>query len=178
MWYYVEVVSVKNKLFLWALFFSFLGDVFLLSEAELYFMLGLGAFLMSHTLFISMVIKEMKISSAKQKIIAAVPFVLTFTSLLLLLKNSLGGLLLPVVVYGFVISVFGAVSLLSYLAFKSKASFLLFLGAVFFVVSDSVLAINKFYDAKSYYPVIVIITYIVAQYLICRAVILSSNKKG
>jgi len=176
MGYYIESVRVKSKLFIWALFFSFLGDVFLLFESELYFMLGLGAFLISHTLFIALVINSIGVSSVKQKIIATIPFVITFTSLLLLLKNSLGALLLPVVVYGFVISVFGIVSLVNYFAYKSKASFLLLLGSVFFVTSDSILAINKFYEPKNYYPAIVIITYIVAQFLICRAVILSGKK--
>jgi len=174
--YYVAVVNVNNKLFLGALFFSFLGDVFLLFEAELYFMLGLGSFLIAHILFIAMVVKRIRVSSVMQKIAAIIPFVITFASLLFLLKDKLGDLLLPVIVYGFVISVFGTVSLLNYLSFKSKASLLLLLGAVFFVMSDSVLAINKFCDAKNYYPTIVIITYIIAQYLICRSVILNNKK--
>jgi len=92
------------------------------------------------------------------------------------LKDSLGVMLIPVVIYGLVISVFGVVSLLSHLILKSKTSLYLIYGAVFFVLSDSLLAINRFYEAQEYYPVIVIITYIIAQYLICKSVIENSKE--
>jgi len=123
-----------------------------------------------------MVVKQLKKSAINKKIIASVPFVISFSALLSLLKDSLGEMLIPVVVYGMVISVFGAVALLNNLIFKSKSSLYLFSGAVFFVVSDSLLALNKFYQPQEYYPVIVIITYMVAQYLICKSVIENSEK--
>ncbi len=174
--YYSKSVKKKSKLFIGAVLFSFLGDVLLLYNVELFFMLGLVSFLIAHILFISMVIGMLKKSSVTQKITAIVPFLGTYIGLLFLLKDSLGEMLIPVVIYGLVISVFGMVSLLNHLVVKSKASQYLIYGAIFFVVSDSLLAINKFYEPQEYYPVIVIITYIIAQYLICNSVIENSKE--
>ncbi|MFK5878620.1 MAG: lysoplasmalogenase [Flavobacteriaceae bacterium] len=174
--YYIKSVQRKSKLFIGAVLFSFLGDVLLLYDSELFFMLGLVAFLIAHILFISMVVGMLKESSAKQKISAMIPFLVTYFGLLYLLKDSLGELLIPVVIYGLVISVFGVVSLLNHLVAKSNPSQYLIYGAIFFVVSDSLLAINKFYESQEYYPVIVIITYIFAQYLICKSVIENSKE--
>ncbi|MDC9722622.1 MAG: lysoplasmalogenase [Urechidicola sp.] len=174
--YYIKSVKRKSKLFIGAVLFSFLGDVLLLYDTELFFMLGLVSFLLAHILFISMVVGMLKTSTLKQKIIVIIPFLGTYMGLLFLLKDSLGELLIPVVIYGLVISVFGVVSLLNHLISKSNTSQYLLFGAVFFVVSDSLLAINKFYESQEYYPVIVIITYILAQYLICKSVILNSEE--
>lgn len=174
--YYIKSVKRKSKLFIGAVLFSFLGDILLLYDTELFFMLGLVSFLLAHILFISMVIGMLKRSTIKQKIIAVIPFLGTYVGLLFLLTDSLGEMLIPVVIYGLVISVFGVVSLLNHLISKSNASRYLLFGAVFFVVSDSLLAINKFYEPQEYYPVIVIITYIIAQYLICKSVIENSKE--
>lgn len=174
--YYIKSVKRKSKLFIGAVLFSFLGDILLLYDTELLFMLGLVSFLIAHIFFISMTVGMLKSSTLKQKTIAAIPFLATYFGLLFLLKDSLGELLIPVVVYGFVISVFGFVSLLNHLISKSSASQYLLFGAVFFVISDSLLAINKFYEPQDYYPVIVIITYIIAQYLICKSVIINSKE--
>ena len=174
--YYIKSVQRKSKLFIGAVLFSFLGDILLLFDSELFFMLGLVSFLIAHILFISMVVGMFNKSSIKQKIFATMPFMFTYVGLLVLLKESLGEMLIPVVIYGLVISVFGVVSLLNHLILKSKASQYLIFGAAFFVVSDSLLAINRFYEAQEYYPVIVIITYIIAQYLICKSVIENSKE--
>ena len=165
--YYSSSVQEKSQLFLAALFFSFLGDIFLLFESEINFILGLVSFLLAHIMFIVLVVRMLKKPSSKNGLIAFIPFVITFSGLLFLLKDSLGEMMIPVIIYGAVISIFGTVSLLNYLTSKTKESMFLLIGAVFFVLSDSVLAINKFYDSMAFYPLIVIVTYILAQYFIC-----------
>ena len=173
--YYSSSVQEKSQLFLAALFFSFLGDIFLLFESEINFILGLVSFLLAHIMFIVLVVRMLKKPSSKNGLIAFIPFVITFSGLLFLLKDSLGEMMIPVIIYGAVISIFGTVSLLNYLTSKTKESMFLLIGAVFFVLSDSVLAINKFYDSMAFYPLIVIVTYILAQYFICRFMIVKSK---
>lgn len=173
--YYLNSVQLINRLFIVALVFSFLGDVLLISDAALNFMFGLGSFLTAHILYIVIVVKQLQKSSIQNKIIAAMPFVLVFYGLISLLINHLGEMLLPVVVYGVVISVFGMVALLNFLVKKSRSSLVLFFGTLFFILSDSILAINKFYDSQEFYPMLIMITYITAQYLICRYMI-TKNK--
>ncbi len=167
MLYYLKSTDKRSTLYIGAVLFSLLGDILLISNAELNFMLGLVSFLIAHILYIVMVIKRAEASSFKNKARSVVPFLILGFGLLYFLKDSLGEMLIPVTIYAFVISMFGTVSLLNYLNNNSKKALILLFGSLFFILSDSVLAINKFYESNAVYPVIVMITYITAQYLIC-----------
>lgn len=178
MMYYSVIIEPENKLYLAVLFFSFLGDVFLLFDSKLNFMLGLASFLMAHILLIKIVVGVLRKSSLSQKITAIIPFAIIFSGLIFLLKDNLGELLLPVIIYAFVITTFGVVSLLNYLTEKSIPNLLLLCGATFFMLSDSTLAINKFYQSEAYFPTFIMVTYVLAEYLICKFMISVGKKKA
>ena len=164
--YYLSSKS-KNKWYLVAMFFSFLGDVLLLDKSNM-FLFGIAAFLITQLLYVFIISKELPLSDWKTKLIASIPFLAFFIILIKVLKPGLGEFLLPVVVYGAAISVFGMVSLLNYILRKDNPSMILLLGAVLFIFSDSMIALNKFYEAKALYGVAIMVTYILAQYLIFR----------
>ena len=170
---YALSVSKINKMYVLALICSILGDVFLMFEGELYFIIGLISFLLAHLLFINIVIKEIKKNTIKNIIIAAFPFVIVFSLLIFRLKNSLGGMLFPVIIYGITIATFGTVSLINFREKKSMKSIFMLFGAIIFMISDSVLAINKFYEQAHIFEIIVMATYVLAQYFIYRAMILN-----
>ena len=164
--YYITA-SERNNWYILALFFSFLGDVFLLDKNG-YFLLGIGSFLITQILFIKIIISQLRKVANHQIFISTLPFVVYFTVLIFIIKDNLNELLIPVVIYGITISVFGMVSLLYYLVNKTKKSQLLLVGAILFIASDSMIALNKFHEPKIMYPVVIMITYILAQYLIYR----------
>lgn len=172
---YALSVFKINKMYVLALICSFLGDVFLMFEGELYFIIGLISFLLAHLLFINIVIKEIKKNTIKNIIIAAFPFVIVFSLLIFTLKNSLGEMLFPVIIYGLAIATFGTVSLINFREKKSMKSIFMLFGAIIFMLSDSVLAINKFYVQVHVFEIIVMITYILAQYFIYRSMITNKN---
>ncbi|MCF6167758.1 lysoplasmalogenase [Lutibacter sp.] len=168
--YAVSVLKL-NKLYVLALTFSFFGDVFLMFSGKLYFIIGLVSFLIAHLLFIKIVINQIQKHSISKVIISIIPFLVLFLGLILFLKNSLGNLLIPVIIYGLTICTFGTVSFINYLSTKSRKSLLMLIGAIVFISSDSVLAINKFYNSSHLFEVIIMITYILAQYLIFRSMV-------
>jgi uncharacterized membrane protein YhhN len=171
---YLSSVKNKNYWFLAALFFSFLGDVFLLDNNDM-FLFGIAAFLITQLLYIKIIIGYLNNSSKSQKLQAILPFAIYFVLLIYLLIDNLGEYLIPVLVYGLTISVFGIVSLLNYIINKSQSSKLLLFGALLFIASDSMIAFDRFYESKGIYSVLIMITYILAQYLICRYMISKSN---
>lgn len=174
--FYRSSVNKINWIYLIAVFFSFLGDVLLIFDSELNFILGLATFLISHIFYIVMVLKGLEQSSHVNKVRAAIPFIVLFFVLISFLKDSLDVMLIPVVVYGLVISLFGTMALLNFKLKKNKPSLILLIGAILFIISDSILAINKFYSAKEILAVSVMITYLLAQYCICVSVIQSDRK--
>ena len=172
--YYITSSKSKNKLYIAALIFSFAGDVLLLDKSNL-FLFGIGAFLITQLLYVYIFSKGLGKISRTNKIRAGIPFLVYFIVLITVLKPGLQDLFIPVLVYGLAISLFGTVALLNYLIKRDVISLRLFTGAVLFILSDSFIAFNKFHHERSFYPVIIMITYIVAQYLIATYILKSEK---
>lgn len=157
------------KLLFFAQLFSLVGDTILMfsSKGEIYFILGLVAFLMAQLSYSVLFFKDLK----KIKLIdllKIIPFVLLSAMLLLLLKNNLGALLFPVCIYASVITLMGSAATLRS---SNKNSYLTVMyGALFFISSDSLLAINKFCSPLPQAGFLIMFTYIIAQFLIAEGV--------
>ena len=172
---YVFSSGKKNKWFLLALAFSFLGDVLLLDKENM-FLFGIAAFLMTQLIYIGLILKRINETTLQQRILAVLPFLIYITFLIMLLKDNLGEYLIPVIVYAITIGIFGIVSLLNYLKFKTRSGQLLLIGAVLFILSDSMIALNKFYEPRDFYPVAIMVTYVLAQLIIMRSMLVYENE--
>ena len=51
----------------------------------------------------------------------------------------------------------------------NRSDLILLTGALLFIASDSMIALNKFYSPHMIYPVAIMLTYALAQYLICQS---------
>jgi len=173
----VYLASVKQPIFWYVLgmFFSFVGDVLLMFEGAKFFMFGLSAFLLAHVMYIKVTSSFLQRDLTVKIISSSLPFVIFFGILLYLIYPNLEGMLIPVVIYGITISTFGSVALLNYRGEKSTENLWLCIGAILFVLSDSLIALNKFYEPNEIYGVAIMITYILAQFLICKAMIVKTN---
>lgn len=159
-----------NRLLLMALLFSWAGDVLLLFtyKNELFFIAGLVGFLCAHIMYIFyfLNIKGTQPSLLKQQPLLMVVALLYVSTFIYLLYPSLGALRLPVVVYGCVIITMLLCSLHVYRKIPQSTASLFVLGASFFVLSDSLLAINKFYTPFPLAGLAIMFTYCLAQYCI------------
>lgn len=168
---YSKSVSETNTWYATALIFSFFGDVFLMYPGQIPFKIGLISFLIAHILFIKIVMGRIKNVSFLNILTAVIPFAVFFLLLIYIIKDSLGELFMPVIIYGFTISMFGVVSLINYVETKSKEAIWMLIGAIVFMISDTILAINKFYNPAHIFEVGIMVTYILAQYLIFRSMV-------
>ena len=172
--FYWVVSARRSKLYLGALFFSLLGDIFLLDK-EGQFLLGIGAFLVTQILFIILVLKRSSAFSKSNLIWSAIPFLIYLVLLMRTLAPELDDLFYPVLIYGSVISVFGITALNYHLNQRNAESLILLSGALLFIVSDSMIALNKFYSPHMIYPVAIMLTYALAQYMICHSMLLEEK---
>ena len=159
-----------------ALSFSLLGDVLLLfvDQYEHFFTLGLVAFLTAHIMYILVFLEHRKKENWP---FAFVTLLLIYgASLFYFLKDGLGIMLIPVSVYMLVIL---SMATTAYLR-KNKANMrsyrLVFLGALFFMASDSILALNKFYQPIPWSNISIMLTYAIAQYLIIIGILKLKDK--
>ena len=160
-----------------ALFFSWLGDVMLMYEyiSPMYFMLGLGAFLTAHIMYLTVFLKRWNIRPGPLFWLVVIVLILYGCFLFWQLKDSLGNLLVPVVLYVLVILAMAVASFGRKGMVTPKSFTMVFLGALFFIISDSVLAINKFTDSVPYAHILVMGTYATAQYLITKGILIQED---
>ena len=172
----VYLVSTKTPVFwyVFGLFCCCIGDVFLLFEGADFFTYGLASFLLGHLVYIKLTMGFLPEDLTAKMITSAIPFVVFFLVLMYLIYPNLGGMFVPVVVYGLTISTFGSAALLNYKGNKSTENLWLFIGALIFIGSDSLIALQKFYEPNELYGVAIMITYILAQFLICKSMIAKS----
>ncbi len=174
LWVYNENKFENLKTLFFALSFSLIGDTILLFsfKGEVYFIFGLIAFLLAQFSYSLLFLYDRK-KTRLIELIKVIPFILLSILLLLLLEDKLGGLLIPVCIYASVITLMGSAATLRN---SNKNSYLTVLyGALLFISSDSLLAINKFYMPIPQAGFLIMFTYITAQYLIADG-ILKNNK--
>ncbi len=180
-----ETKSNSNELKKWillALFFSWAGDILLLfdSIAEIWFLAGLASFLIAHIFYIVFfnrvrINEKVKINYRLLGLVA-----MYYAGLSALLYSYLGDKRIPVLVYGIVISIMLMLAMHMLFIRNRKAGGPMITGALLFVISDSVLAINKFYSPFEYAGLLIMLTYGFAQLFISigAARYISSVKSG
>jgi uncharacterized membrane protein YhhN len=154
--------GIKEKFLYLALLFSWAGDIFLMFTGQKFFLLGLSGFLIAHIFYIFLW------KFQKRNLVPSLLIFLFTISAIFFLKDKLDpNLLLPVIAYCLVIGTMGVSACSQNLSIKAWN--LNLLGAVLFIISDSILAWNAFIEPLGLSSFLVMITYGTAQYLIVRA---------
>lgn len=154
-----------------ALVFSVFGDTLLLfvERSPHYFLLGLVSFLIAHVLYVIAFLKDR--NSTRKPYVFIVGLLVYALGLFYLLKDGLNDMLVPVMVYMFVILSMATAAYLRKGNVTINSYLLVLIGAVFFMVSDSLLAINKFYESFTYANISIMTTYALAQYCIVLGIL-------
>jgi len=154
-----------------ALVFSLLGDVLLMfvGQTQHFFTAGLVAFLLAHLMYILLFLKH---RNKEKGAIGFLVLLLVYASgLFYLLKGGLGEMLIPVIVYMIIILSMATTAFLRKNKVNSASYSLVFTGALFFMISDSILALNKFYQPIPLSDISIMLTYALAQFLIVLGVL-------
>jgi uncharacterized membrane protein YhhN len=171
-WFAADRDKRTNTVLL-ALLFSWLGDVFLLLQSldELFFMVGLGSFLVAHIFYIRCYQQFQAEDTSRaltgvQRFRFSIPIILAGTGLITVLYPHLGALKIPVIVYALVLMLMALNALFRFGRTNSSSFTAVFLGAILFMISDSLIAINKFLTPVSEGGFWIMLTYIAAQFLL------------
>jgi uncharacterized membrane protein YhhN len=154
-----------------ALLFSLAGDSLLLfvNVSPNYFLLGLVAFLLAHVMYVIAFLKH------RNKTLNPTGFIFILiayaSGLFYLLKEGLHDMLIPVTIYMLVILGMSTAAYLRRGNVQKRSYTLVFLGALFFMLSDSILALNKFYEPLPFSNISIMVTYALAQYFIILGVL-------
>jgi len=159
------------------LFFGLIGDICLLKgENKKFFLVGLVFFLFNHLGYISTFLYNVSQWSIPNEAFVVMLLAIGawgFIMVRLLLKSKHSEFLVPVMVYFCVISVMLMTALNIDLAVRPDIPFLT-LGALMFVISDSMICLNKFIMPFPLADFLILATYYPAQALIARGTFLAT----
>ncbi len=158
-----------------ALLLSWLGDIALMYQGEtIYFMIGIGLFLLAQVTYIIVLSK-----SAYEKLtfdpIKVLPFILYGVVLFKFLLPNAGDFRIPIFVYGIIIMVMASTARLREGVCDKWSYRLSLYGSILFVISDSLIAINKFYAELPFAGFFIMMTYVAAQLLLVKGILIHQD---
>jgi len=193
--FYMQAVGSNwnkiHKLMRIAFVFSWVGDVALMfvpkdaadtsimgfPKNENFFLVGLVGFLITHILYavaFADVTNKKAAALLPKKFWIAIPLLIYMVALLSLLVPGITGnpktkdFLIPVLVYSTAIASMTVFAINRYGRVNEKSFALVFGGALLFMFSDSIIAINKFMYPFATASIFIMVLYIAGQYLIAK----------
>lgn len=165
-----------HRLIMTGLFFSWLGDIILqladtdfafANSMDYLFIGGLGSFLITQLIYmIAFSMPKGKNIVFTTRAYQIFLVVLYGAIMLYFLYRSLGDMKVPVIAYTVIILLMLLSALNRYGKVNGLSYILVVIGAMLFVISDSLIAVNKFHMKINFAGVMIMITYVTAQYLI------------
>jgi uncharacterized membrane protein YhhN len=158
--------SIYRYLIFAGLVFSLVGDVFLMLPSD-QFIAGLVSFLIAQLLYIAAFTTGKGFSF---NWLSAIPFLLYGVVIYVVLAPHLGSMRLPVIVYMLAILTMAWQGWERWSTLSEKGALLGFAGAALFVISDSILALNRFRGEFASARALTLTTYYAAQWLIALSI--------
>lgn len=146
--------------------FSLGGDIFLMLPRDA-FVWGLASFLVAHLFYIAAYISR---AGLQMNWLLLAPFVLYGAVLLYLLLPHTGAVRVPVILYAVVLMAMGWQAAALWWAVRDMAALLAMAGALLFIASDSILALDKFRAPMPQRDLLIMSTYYGALLLIAWSV--------
>jgi len=178
-WFLIHTKGTRDLRFIIAaFFFSWVGDMFLMvaNTVEVLFYAGVGGFFVAQLLYIRTFLGGSRETIIKGFILKnplwVVPFVVYLALVLYIISGGMQGVMVPVIIIYALSLVAMSVAALNRKGLVNVLSFrLVFAGSILFVLSDSMIAINKFYSEFPRSSFLVMLTYFTAQYLIMQGLL-------
>ncbi|MBL0342105.1 MAG: lysoplasmalogenase [Bacteroidetes bacterium] len=182
-------MTARNKRFknlmLAGFLFSSAGDFFLMLKGinQNYFLIGLIAFLAAHILyssgFIIDILDKRPWTQHWGQLAFSTLIVVYGAEFFILNRTSFADLYFPIMIYCFAIAFMGVSAVMRDKYKNQQGYFKVLAGAVFFIISDSLLATNTFISPFPFSGTLILSTYFIAQYLIATGCLLDleSEKK-
>ncbi|MDX8341192.1 lysoplasmalogenase [Draconibacterium sp. IB214405] len=160
------------KLALTGFLFSWIGDLLMMFAAEFtFFVLGIASFLIAQIVYIFLFLRTIDLSGKmpflKKKPMWLIPYMAFGLIVYIILFPHLDNMLrIAIFVYMVAILSMSAMALNRFGNGHPISFSLVFAGSVLFVVSDSMIAVNRFLVEIPYEGLLIMTSYIAAQYLI------------
>lgn len=157
-----------------ALTLGALGDILIICKFfKFYLLLGLSSFLIGHYFYIIELISRIKMKIWKEKSFIALLFLMCFGLFFSYVYKYFmeegvkkHKFVIPGIAYLATLGILDSTALFYLISKKTFNSLIIYIGAIFFSISDLILGRNLFYKENIYFSFFIMLTYIIAQVLI------------
>lgn len=178
LYFYLNTGNIRKDKFIYKAFlFSWIGDLCMMVSHTngIYFYAGVGGFFLAQLNYIRVFTGNIK-SDNKGLVFNKpgwlIPFALYLAAMLYLILSGMKGVMIPIIIIYALSLISMSLFALNRKGLVSQKSFsLVFVGSILFVLSDSMIAINKFYSEFPLSSFLIMLTYFTAQYLIMQGLI-------
>ncbi len=145
---------------------SLVGDIFMMLRPKR-FTEGLASFLVAQLFYIAAFLAGLRLQFSLWPLL---PLILYAFIMLRILYPRLGKMKIPVIIYVVMIMTMARLALERYLQVRDVKTLLILIGALLFVISDSLLAYNRFARPIRHAQFFILSSYFAAQWLIAMSI--------
>ena len=182
---YSRQVHLRDPALSWlgiGLVFAWFGDLLLMGDGDLLFMGGIGAFLLMQVCYLVAFTRVPGPGLVRAWKIAALPYLLLWIVLNVVVGSGVGALRIPVIIYSAVLVTMAIAALDLVLRVPRPLGWRVMSGALLFVLSDALIAMTAFgpLDSSNAMDVVIMTTYIAAQAMIATGLAgsVAANKRA
>jgi len=168
---YITNEKKQNNGFNLAMIAALFGDAFLLFEGIDFFKIGLICFLVMQVLY-TYTFYQQYVPDAKKLGLTLITLSATAGGVIYTIQDKLGELTVPIIIYAIAIVLMATSAIMRNPRLKGYRTMIV--GVMLFVISDAVLALKEFGSGTPMLSYIVMITYMIAQFLIVKSQLIDS----
>jgi len=173
------VTSPKvNYIYIGALLFSWLANMFFISQDFSDIFIGALLFFIYRALSIYIVVKHIKLPGVFPIVIGCVPFLFIYMYLINLTYDAFGEGLPIFITQCVLISFLGGLSVGNYMLRSNRASTMLLMSTLFFAVTQFIFVIRLYYVNINIFQPTAMALFVIGQYMFYKFVVLSEGKRA
>lgn len=174
---YWKTSPKANGIYMAALLFSWIANLFFISADFAYIFIGALLFGVHRILTIYIVIRHIKLPGIFPIVVGCVPFLFIYMYLVNLTHEDIKEGLSIFIVQCILISFLGGLSVGNYVLRSSRASTMLLMSTLFFAISQFIFVIRLYYAELNIFQPMLMTLFVIGQYMFYKFLILAEDKK-
>jgi hypothetical protein len=175
---YWNTSNKLNLIYVIALIFSWIANIFFISNLYESIFIGAILFFFYRIMTIYIVLRQIKLPSVFPTVVGCVPFLFIYMYFVNLTYITIGEGLVVFVIQCILISFLGGLSVGNYILSASRANALLLLSTLFFAITQFIFVIRLYYTDVNIFQPIAMALFAIAQYLFYKFLLLAEEKKA
>lgn len=168
--------NIKSKLYISALFFSWLANMFFMSIELKFMILASTSFLIHRILIIIKIFKDEKSLDVIPVVLGGIPFLFFFLSLINMVYENISGRQYYLILFQtFLMTILGGFSLGNYIIKNTIYSKILLISSLFFAINLFILGIKIYYIDLIFLKPMSMIFFVMGHYTLCYFTILKEK---